>query len=135
VPKHSFPETGKRHDHTVVVCDYGFCRLALGSGQFAEERYFDRFASVSQVFQLEAAFVFLEQHPHVVQTPSRQTDVLSAVLGSDSIDTVLTGFTGYVLQDNIRSVQSSLTPLICDPIDLASVLPQATVMSSERYTS
>jgi len=78
--KDSIPETRWGHDHTVVVFDYG--PLVLGIGQFAEEACVYGIAQLSLVFQLRAALVFLEQQLHIVQTPSRQTDVLSVIFGA-----------------------------------------------------
>ncbi len=80
--KDGLPETGWGHDHAIIVLGYAFCCLALGFSQFAEERHFDRFTRVSQVFQLEMALVFLEQHLHIAQAPARQADVLFMIFGT-----------------------------------------------------
>jgi hypothetical protein len=78
--KDGFSKTRWRHDHAVVVFEYGLRCLVLGVGQLAQEHRFERITSVSQVFQLEAALVFSEQHLHVVQTSPRQADVLIVIL-------------------------------------------------------
>ena len=80
--KDCFPEAGWCHDNAIVMGDHGLCCLALGFGQFTDKRRFDRFAYVSQVFQLKVALVFLEYSPHVVQTSARQADVFAVIFGA-----------------------------------------------------